>query len=500
MNQLVPERRARLGFWSLWNLSFGFFGIQVGFALQNANVSRIFQTLGASIDQLPILWIAGPATGLIVQPIIGHLSDRTWGRLGRRRPYFLVGACLCTLALILFPNASVLWVAAALMWTLDASINIAMEPFRAFVGDTVDASQRTAGYAFQTIFIGMGAVAASAAPALLTWLGVPNTAPPGQIPPSVAWAFYTGAAALLFTVLWTVVTTREYPPEDIARFDDGPPAPDLVAPAPIGLDLAWLGAGVAVLAAIPLLALDKPLYVLGVGLAGFGVARLINRAVVHRGRTDTMINHLLSDLRTMPPLMRRLAQIQFLCWSALFILWIYATPVVADLAFGSADPINKAYQDGADWVDLLFATYNGVAALYAFAMPLLVKRLGEARMHGLNLLAGAAAYLSIPLLHDPHPLLVAMVGIGMAWASILTIPYSLLAGALPSRKLGVYMGIFNIFIVVPQLVVSSCMGSIARALFPQATQLVFLIGAALLAGAAALSLTLRVQPAEPSRA
>ena len=500
MNQLVPERRARLGFWSLWNLSFGFFGIQVGFALQNANVSRIFQTLGASIDQLPILWIAGPATGLIVQPIIGHLSDRTWGRLGRRRPYFLVGACLCTLALILFPNASVLWVAAALMWTLDASINIAMEPFRAFVGDTVDASQRTAGYAFQTIFIGTGAVAASAAPALLTWLGVPNTAPPGQIPASVAWAFYIGAAALLLTVLWTVVTTREYPPEDIARFDDGPPVPDLVAPAPIGLDLAWLGVGAVVLAAIPLLALDKPLYVLGAGLAGFGVARLINRAVVHGGRTDTMLNHLLSDLRTMPPLMRRLAQIQFLCWSALFILWIYATPVVAHLAFGSADPTSKAYQDGADWVDLLFATYNGVAALYAFAMPLLVRRLGEARMHGLNLLAGAAAYMSIPLLHDPHQLLVAMVGIGMAWASILTIPYSLLAGALPSRKLGVYMGIFNIFIVVPQLVVSSCMGSIARALFPQATQVVFLIGAALLVGAAALSLTLRAQPAEPSRA
>jgi len=500
MSETLPARRARLGFWGLWNLSFGFFGIQVGFALQNANVSRIFQTLGASIDQLPILWIAGPATGLIVQPIIGHLSDRTWGRLGRRRPYFLVGACLCTLALILFPNASVLWVAAALMWTLDASINIAMEPFRAFVGDTVDASQRTAGYAFQTIFIGTGAVAASAAPALLTRLGVPNTAPPGQIPPSVAWAFYIGAAALLFTVLWTVVTTREYPPEDLARFDGSPPAPDLVVPAPIGLDLAWLGAGAVVLAAIPLLALDKPLYVLGAGLAGFGIARLINRAAVHGGRTDTMLNHLLSDLRTMPPLMRRLAQIQFLCWSALFILWIYATPVVAYLAFGSADPTSQAYQDGADWVDLLFATYNGVAALYAFAMPLLVKRLGEARMHGLNLLAGAAAYLSIPLLHDPQPLLPAMVGIGMAWASILTIPYSLLAGALPSRKLGVYMGIFNIFIVVPQLVVSSCMGSIARALFPQATQTVFLIGAALLAAAAALSLNLRAPMEGRSRA
>jgi len=495
MSDAPPARRPRLGFRALWNLSFGFFGIQVGFALQNANVSRIFQTLGASVDELPILWIAGPATGLIVQPIIGHLSDRTWGRLGRRRPYFLLGACLCTLALILFPSASALWVAAALMWTLDASINISMEPFRAFVGDMVDASQRTAGYAFQTVFIGTGAVAASAAPALLAKAGVPNTAQPGQIPPSVAWAFYAGAAALLLTVLWTVVTTREYPPEEMARFDAPAPMPELAVAAPIGLDLVWVAVGMVVLLAIPALGLDKPLYVLGAGLAGFGLARLVNRAMVRGGRGDTMLNHLLSDLRAMPPLMRRLAQIQFLCWSALFILWIYATPVVAHLAFGAAGPTSSAYQDGADWVDLMFAAYNGMAALYAFLMPLIVRRIGEARMHALNLLAGAAAYLAIPLLHDPHLLLIAMIGIGMAWASILTIPYALLAGALPTRKLGVYMGIFNIFIVVPQLVVSSCMGSIARLFFPHATEIVFVIGAALLAAGAGLSLSLRrLQP------
>jgi maltose/moltooligosaccharide transporter len=490
MSDAAPARRPRLGFWALWNLSFGFFGIQVGFALQNANVSRIFQTLGASVDQLPILWIAGPATGLIVQPIIGHLSDRTWGRLGRRRPYFLVGACLCTLALVLFPSASVLWVAAALMWTLDASINISMEPFRAFVGDMVDASQRTAGYAFQTVFIGTGAVVASAAPALFAWAGVPNTAPPGHIPLSVAWAFYAGAAALLLTVLWTVVTTREYPPEQVARFEAPAPTPELAAAAPIGTDLAWLAAGALVLFAIPALGLDKPLYVLGAGLAGFGLARLANRAMMRGGRRDTMLNHLLSDLRAMPPIMRRLAQIQFLSWSALFILWIYATPVVAHLAFGAVGPTRPAYQDGADWVDLLFAAYNGMAALYAFVMPRIARRIGEAHVHALNLLAGAVAYLAIPLLRDPHLLLIAMIGIGMAWASILTIPYALLAGALPTRKLGVYMGIFNIFIVVPQLVVSSCMGSIVRLLFPHATEIVFLIGAALLAAGAGLSLGL----------
>jgi len=491
----MSAARRRLGFWGLWNLSFGFFGIQVGFALQNANVSRIFQTLGASMDDLPILWIAGPATGLIVQPIIGHLSDRTWGRLGRRRPYFLMGAVLCTIALLCFPNAPSLWVAATLMWMLDASINISMEPFRAFVGDMVDASQRTAGYALQTVFIGAGAVAASAAPALLAHLGVANTAPPGHVPPSVAWAFYLGAAALLVTVLWTVFTTKEYPPEDLARFDQAPATPGFAAPGPIARDLLWLAAGAIVLVAIPALGLDKPLYVLGAGLAGFGLARLANRASVYAGKQDTMLNHLLSDLKTMPPLMRRLAQIQFLSWSALFIIWIYATPVVAHLQFGAADATSQAYQDGADWVGLMFATYNGIAALYAFLMPLIVKRIGEAAMHSVNLLCGAAAYLAIPMLHDPHMLLVAMLGMGMAWASILTIPYSLLAGALPARKLGVYMGIFNIFIVVPQLVVSSCMGSIMHALFPQAPQFVFVIGAILLACGAALSLTLRrLQP------
>ena len=492
MTAVAPARRARLGFWALWNLSFGFFGIQVGFALQNANVSRIFQTLGASIDDLPILWIAGPATGLIVQPIIGHLSDRTWGRLGRRRPYFLVGACLCTLALILFPNASVLWAAAALMWMLDASINISMEPFRAFVGDMVDASQRTAGYALQTVFIGSGAVAASVAPALLTHLGVANTAPPGQIPPSVAWAFYIGAAALLITVLWTVVTTREYPPEELARFDEAPTAATPPrAPAPVGMDLAWLAAGAVVLVLIPELGLDKPLYVLGVGLAGFGAARLANRLAVRGGRTDTMLNQLLSDLRAMPPVMRRLALIQFLSWSALFILWIYATPVVANLQFGALDPASQAYQDGADWVGVLFAAYNGIAALYAFALPQLVKRIGEPAMHAINLLAGAAAYLAFPLVRDPHAMLIAMAGIGMAWASILTIPYSLLAGALPVRKLGVYMGIFNIFIVVPQLVVSSCLGSIVRTILAHRTEYVFALGAALFMAGAGLALTLR---------
>jgi maltose/moltooligosaccharide transporter len=319
---------------------------------------------------------------------------------------------------------------------------------------------------------------------------VANTAPPGQIPPSVAWAFYIGAATLLGTVMWTVLTTREYPPEALARFDGAPIEAATVPAGPVGVDLAWLAAGVAVLAAIPALGLDKPLYVLGIGLAGFGLARMVNRLALRSGRRDTMLNALLSDLRAMPPLMRRLAQIQFLSWSALFILWIYATPVVAHLQFGATDAASPAYQTGADWVGVLFATYNGVAALYAFVLPLLVKRLGAPLVHALDLLAGAAALLAIPLVRDPQLLLIAMVGMGMAWASILTIPYSLLAGALPVRKLGVYMGLFNIFIVLPQLMVSSCMGSIARLLFPHAPEYGFAIGAALFAGGAALSLSL----------
>ncbi len=427
----AARRRPLLGFWQLWNLSFGFFGIQVGFALQGANVSRIFQTLGASIDALPILWIAGPVTGLLVQPVIGYLSDRTWNRLGRRRPYFLTGAILASLALALFPSASSLWMAAGLLWMLDASINISMEPFRAFVGDMVDERQRTRGYAFQTIFIGTGAVLASLAPAFLTnVLGVSNTAPPGVIPPSVAHAFHIGAVALFAAVLWTVVTTREYSPEE---------------------------------------------------LAGFGVAAAEPPSGPRRGR-------LLRDLTGLPPVMRRLALVQFLSWFGLFILWIYATPIVARYQFGAAAVTERAYNDGADWVGVLFAVYNGVAALYAFVLPALADRIGARRLHAANLVAGALGFASMLVIASPVPLLLSMIGIGMAWASILTIPYAQLSAGVPQAKLGIYMGLFNIFIVLPQLVVSSVMGPLARAFYPDAPITSFLIAAACFTGAAILAL------------
>lgn len=493
----MPTRKPTLGFWQLWNISFGFFGIQVGFALQGANVSRIFQTLGASIDDLPILWIAGPVTGLLVQPLVGYFSDRTWGRLGRRRPYFLAGAILCTLALIAMPNSPTLWVAAGLLWILDASINVSMEPFRAFVGDMLDERQRTRGYAFQTIFIGSGAVLASFTPAILTNVfGLSNVASAGEIPATVRYAFYGGAAVLLATVLWTVVTSREYSPAELEAFGETvvqePPHAD-AAPT-LRQGLLWIAAGLIVVALVAFAGLDKPLYILGFGLAAFGLAQVVNRWRMRSG-ADRPLNHLLSDLQGMPQTMRRLALIQFLSWFALFVMWIYATPIVTQYQFGATDVTSRAYNDGADWVGVLFGVYNGVAALYAFVIPAIAARIGAPRLHALNLVAGGLGLASFAVIGDPDLLLVAMVGVGMAWASILTIPYSVLCGSLPQNKLGVYMGLFNIFIVVPQLVVSTVMGSLARHLYPQAQVTSFVIAGVFMIAAALASLRLR--EAEP---
>ena len=488
----MQVKKPTLGFWQLWNISFGFFGIQIGFALQGTNVSRIFQTLGASIDELPALWIAAPVTGLLVQPIIGYFSDRTWGRLGRRRPYFLVGAILCTLALVAMPNVPALWMAAGLLWILDASINVSMEPFRAFVGDMLDERQRTRGYAFQTIFIGAGAVVASFAPAILTNIfGLSNTAGPGQIPATVQYAFYGGAAILFVTVMWTVVTSREYSPAELEAFgettvQDASHAGD--APT-MRQGAAWIVAGSAIIALVAGAGLDKPLYILGFGLAAFGLAQILNLLRMPSG-TDRPLNHILSDLNTMPQTMRRLALIQFLSWFGLFIMWIYATPIVTQYQFGATDVTSRAYNDGADWVGVLFGVYNGIAALYAFAIPAIAQRIGAPRLHAINLVAGGIGLASFAVLGDPNLLLVSMIGVGMAWASVLTLPYSILCGSVPQNKLGVYMGLFNIFIVLPQLAVSTIMGSLARQLYPQAQVTSFVIAGVFLIAAAIASLRL----------
>ena len=465
--------KPRQGFWGLFNLSFGFFGIQIGFALQNANMSRIFQSLGTSIDDLPALWVAAPLTGLLVQPVIGHMSDRTWlGRLGRRRPYFLAGAILAALALFAMPLAPVLLFAAVMLWVLDASLNVSMEPFRAFVGDMLRKDQHSAGYAVQTAFIGTGAVVGSIFPWALEHLGVSNTTPGGGIPDTVRYAFWFGGAALFLAVLWTVVSTKEYSPEEMAAFD-GPRAEAdgtamrVLAARGNGPSLIWIAAGAAVIVAVGQLGLEKEVYLLGALLAGYGVASLIAIALARRGRGANMLSHIVGDFAGMPDLMKRLAVAQFFSWSALFIMWINTTPVVARYFYGAADAADSRFQEGANWVGVLFTVYNGVAAIAALTLlPLLASRIGKARTHVVGLLCGVAGFAGFFVIRDPQWLIVSEIGIGIAWASILAMPYAILASSLPQAKLGIYMGLFNVFVVVPQLLVATVMGSIMKRFFP----------------------------------
>lgn len=469
--------KPRQSAWGLWNLSFGFFGIQIGFALQNANMSRIFQTLSPDdpdiLNKLPALWVAAPLTGLLVQPVIGHFSDRTWlGTFGRRRPYFLAGAVLATLALFVMPLAPGLLFAAMMLWMLDASLNVSMEPFRAFVGDMLPKDQHAAGYAVQTAFIGAGAVVGSIFPKLLELWGVANTAPAGAIPDTVRYAFWFGGAALLLAVGWTVLTTREYAPEQMAAFGDadmhdaGDPI-RLLAERTLGASVAWIAAGAGVAAAVRHFGFQQEMYLLGALLAGYGLASIIAIRGARAGRPPALLGSIVGDFSGMPVLMKRLALVQFFSWSALFIMWINTTAVVAEHAFGTTDAKSAAFQQAGNWVDVLFATYNGVAAVAALTLlPLLARRIGAARTHVVGLLCGAAGFASFFLIRDAQLLLLSEVGIGIAWASILAMPYAILASSLPQAKLGVYMGLFNIFVVVPQLLVATVMGSIMKAWFP----------------------------------
>ena len=493
---MADRQKPRQSWAGLWNISFGFFGIQIGFALQNANMSRIFQSLGSSLDDLPALWIAAPLTGLLVQPIVGHMSDRTWlGRLGRRRPYFLAGAILAALSLFLMPLADVLLFAAILLWTLDASLNISMEPFRAFVGDMLRKDQHTAGYAVQTAFIGAGAVVGSIFPWLLEHIGVSNEAAGGGIPDTVRYAFWFGGAALFLAVLWTVISTDEHSPDEMRAFSDeakpdGPsPTIRALAARKLGSSLVWMGAGVAVLLIVTQFALEKEMYLLGGLLIAYGLASIVAILIARQGNETSMLGHIVGDFSGMPDVMKRLAVAQFFSWSALFIMWINTTPVVAQNFYGSPDAQSAAYQDAGNWVGVLFAVYNGVAAIAALTLlPLLAKHLGKARTHIIGLLCGAAGYASFFIFTDPQHLLIAEIGVGIAWASILAMPYAILASNLPQSKLGIYMGLFNIFIVVPQLLVATVMGSIMKAWFPTEPlyTMAFAAAAMLLAAAAML--------------
>lgn len=402
--------KPRLNFWQLWNMSFGFFGIQFGFALQNGNVSRIFQTLGAELDKIAILWIAAPVTGLLVQPIIGYLSDRTWHPYwGRRRPFFFTGAILASIALFIMPNSSVLWMAAGLLWVLDASINISMEPFRAFVGDKLPPSQRTGGFAMQTFFIGLGAVIASLLPYVFTnYLHISNTAPAGIIPDSVKYSFYIGGAVFLAAVMWTVFTTKEFPPEDIKKWEE---------------------------------------------------EKLKNKGLL------SGVVEITRGIGTMPKTMLQLAVVQFFTWLAFFSMWIYTTAGVAQNAYGTTDTTSKSFQDAGDWVGVMFMVYNGISAVAAFLLPILAGKIGRRFTHMICLIIGGIGLISIFFIKDHQLLLLPMICVGLAWASTLTMPYAILAGALPPNKMGFYMGVFNFFIVIPQIVAAAILGFFVNSVF-----------------------------------
>lgn len=492
--------KPRMGAAGLWNISFGFFGIQIGFALQNANMSRIFQSLGTEIENLPALWVAAPLTGLLVQPIVGHMSDRTWlGRLGRRRPYFLAGAILAALSLFVMPLAPVLLFAAVMLWVLDASLNISMEPFRAFVGDMLGKDQHNAGYAVQTAFIGAGAVVGSIFPWMLEQWGVSNVAPGGGIPDTVRYAFWFGGGALFLAVLWTVITTREYSPDQMAAFEEAAIEEEqhsvlVLARRSFLSGWVWIAVGALVVLAVQQLGLEKEVYLLGGLLIAYGLASIVAIRLARSGATTNMLSNIVGDFAGMPDLMKRLAVAQFFSWSALFIMWINTTPVVTQYFYGTTDPDSAAFQEGGNWVGVLFTVYNGVAAVAALTLlPLLARRIGRVRTHMTALLCGAAGYLSFLFLRDPQHLIVSEIGIGIAWASILAMPYAILASNLPQKKLGIYMGLFNVFIVVPQLLVATVMGSIMKRFFPGDPIWTMAFAAAVM-GLAALAMTRVKEP------
>jgi len=401
-------------------MSFGFLGIQFGFALQNANVSRIFETLGASKDELPILWLAAPVTGLLVQPIIGYYSDRTWHeKWGRRRPFFAVGAILATIALFLMPNSTALWMAVIMLWLMDASINISMEPFRAFVGDMLPNEQRTSGFAMQSFFIGIGAVVASALPYIFTNVfGVSNVAADGGIPDSVRWSFYLGGIAYFVAVMWTVFNTKEYPPEDLEK---------------------------------------------------------LRKENAEQGIWDGLIESF-KGIFMMPKTMVQLSAVQFFSWFALFAMWIYTTSAVTSHVYGTEDSSSPLYNEGADWVGICFAIYNGIAAVVAFLLPLVAKRTSRRVTHLLALLCGGVGLLSIYFITDPTMLLISMLGVGIAWASILSMPYAMLSSILPAHKMGYYMGVFNFFIVIPQIVAAGILGFILKTFFNNVSIYALIVG------------------------
>lgn len=394
-------------------MTFGFLGIQFGFALQNANASRILQSFGADVEHLSWFWIAAPLTGMIVQPIIGHYSDKTWTKLGRRRPYFLFGAIFTAIALVIMPNSEMLahflppmLVGAGMLMIMDASINVAMEPFRALVADLLPSDQRTLGFSIQTFLIGTGAVIGSWLPYILAeWMGVEKAATEGSVPDNVIFSFYIGAAILISSIVWTVVKTKEYPPEEIPEQESM--------------------------------------------------------------KKRSGLAEIFSDFMAMPKTMKQLGIVQFFSWFALFSMWVFTTPAVAVHIYGAdvSDTSSVLYQDAANWVGIIFGVYNLVAAVYALLLPAIAKQIGRKLTHSVSLLFGGASLISFYFINDPNLLILPMLGIGMAWGSILAMPYAILAGSLPAKKMGIYMGIFNFFITLPQIINGIVGGPVVKRLY-----------------------------------
>jgi maltose/moltooligosaccharide transporter len=500
MNKSQPT----LNFWQIWNMCFGFMGIQFGFALQNANVSRIFETLGADYNNMAVLWVAAPITGLIIQPIIGYFSDKTWNRLGRRRPYFLFGAIAASLALFVMPNSPALWVAAGMLWIMDASINVSMEPFRAFVGDMLPKKQRPLGYAMQSFFIGVGAVVASSLPWMMTnWFDISNTAQTGMIPDSVKYSFYAGGTIFFLCVAWTVFSTKEYSPEQLAEFERaeienglGSQVINTMRSAASyfkgGLLFAVLGLVLAAIIAVNIEKLDKNLYIAAGMLLAFGLCQLVAGLLSSKKSTNNGFSEVMNDLFAMPVAMRQLAVVQFFSWFAFFAMWIYMTSGVTSFHFGSKDPSSLAYNEGADWVGVLYAVYNGTSIFAAILIPVIVKLTNLRFAHLINLGLGGIGFISFIVIKDPNWLVLSMVGVGFAWASVLSVPYALLSNALPVQKLGVYMGIFNFFIVIPQILAASILGFLVTKVFANEPVYALVVGGCSMLIAGLMTLRVKV--------
>lgn len=466
--------KPRLSFWQIWNMSFGFLGIQFGFGLQLANMSAIYAKLGADASKIPILWLAGPMTGLLVQPIIGSMSDRTWNRLGRRRPYFLGGAILSSIALWFMPDAPALWAAATMLWVLDASINISMEPFRAFVADKLPPEQRTAGFVMQSFFIGIGAAVANALPSIFEHFGVTGHAANG-VPLTVQYAFKLGSAAFLLAVLWTVFTSKEYPPEDMAEFLRKKNAHRSFHIQPVFLAVGALAG--ALLGASRGALVDHhltPWHVLAGATVGAAIGAVLSGPEV-------------SDaLREMPKAMKQLAVVQFFTWLGLFCMWMFFTLATAQQIFGTVDPQTAEFDAGTAFGGKTFAWYSIVCFAVAFVLPVLAKKTNRRAVHSLALLCGGVCLLATGFIHDRVLWQCTMIGVGIAWASILSMPYAILAGALPSGRMGVYMGIFNFFIVIPEILASLALEPVVKQLFGNdPVKVVMLGGGSLLVAAVA---------------